>query len=128
MELLSHGYICLAADPQLRLVFQITDIIIWLSYCVISVTLFIMSKGTRLRRDVIYLEFIVFIFLCGQTHLMDVFNKLLLTSEAHSWIYWIDGYFIRIATAFASAITAAVLLTIRKPLQEFFKKIPPVQK
>jgi signal transduction histidine kinase len=96
-----HGH-CYLWTPALVWLQVLTNMIIGLSYVVISASLALLIVRVRdLPFKPIYAAFGVFIVSCGFTHFMDV------------WViwsprYWLDGG-VRVITALASVGTAAVL-------------------
>lgn len=99
---LPHGY-CYLWNSKLLWVNITTDILIWLSYVIISATL--VSLAFKARRDIpfqwVYLAFGAFIVACGFTHFMEVIVI---------WkpVYWMSAA-VKIITAIASVATAIVI-------------------
>ncbi len=90
-----HGY-CILWQPQLLWLQVISDVTIVISYYSIPVTLLYVM---RTRKDIPYkwviFMFSLFIFMCGTTHIFEV------------WTLWVGIYW---AEAVVKAITAAVSL------------------
>jgi signal transduction histidine kinase len=94
--------VCWRADPRLIWTMVITNLITFLSYLSICLTLFFMVRQTRrvIARDWAYflVGFALFIVACGSTHLMEVVT---------TWLpfFWIDAA-TNIVTAALSAYVA----------------------
>ncbi len=99
---LPHGF-CYLWNPQLLALHVTSDVVIFLSYLAISITLGVMRF--RYRRDIplgwVIVAFGLFIVSCGFTHLMDV--VVLWTP-----LYWLQGD-MKLLTALASVTTAVAL-------------------
>jgi hypothetical protein len=99
-----HG-ICLLWDPALVAMKVIADSMIAFAYFTIPLSLWLfVDKQQKAISPVatrILVSFVLFICLCGLTHVMDV------VTIWFPW-YWLDGY-LRVATAIASIITAVTL-------------------
>lgn len=97
-----HGH-CYLWVPSLVALHVSTDLLIGVSYSLISLTLGYMVY--RARRDIpfhwMFIAFGLFIIACGATHFMEVWTLWNAT-------YWLSGYF-KLVTASASVATAAVL-------------------
>ena len=121
-----HG-MCYMWKPTVLFLHVSTDIIIALSYLVISLTLVVLTR--KARKEIpfhwMFLCFGSFIVLCGMTHLMEVITV---------WnpVYWFSG-FVKACTAAVSLATAIalpplipkILLMIQKAKQseEYLKSI-----
>jgi PAS domain S-box-containing protein len=99
---LPHGF-CYQWNPALLLTHVASDVLIGVSYVVISVALAVLVH--RARRDIpfsrVFVAFGLFIVACGMTHFMEVWT---LWQPA----YWVSGA-VKVVTAVASVTTAAVL-------------------
>ena len=101
---IAHGY-CLFWDPALLWLHAGSDGIIAAAYFVIPVAL---VRFIRARRDLpfnsVFLCFVAFIFLCGATHALDVYNI---------WVpnWWLSGT-VKAATAIVSVATAVLLMML----------------
>ncbi len=102
---LPHVY-CYLRNPRLVGLHLVSDVLIWISYVAISVTLIYLER--RLRREMgvlpfrwVYLAFGTFIVACGFTHFMEV--VVLWTP-----VYWLSGA-VKVLTAAASVGTALAL-------------------
>jgi len=97
-----HGH-CYLWVPSLVALHLSTDLLIGISYTVISITLAYLVH--RARRDIpfhwMFLAFGLFIIACGATHFMEVWTLWNAT-------YWLSGY-VKLVTAAASVATAIVL-------------------
>ena len=99
---LPHGY-CYLWNKPLLLTHVTADLLIGVSYVVISVTLALLVH--RARRDIpfssVFVAFGLFIITCGMTHFIEVWTL---------WqpMYWLAGG-VKAITAVASVTTAAVL-------------------
>src|SRR5690349_18938578 len=111
---LPHWY-CYVGNQRLLWTNVLADLVIGLSYVVISVTLVWLVH--RARRDLPYSHFFwafgVFIVSCGGTHFMEVLTV---------WkpVYWLSAA-VKIVTAAASAGTAVVLLVAADDIVEFVR-------
>lgn len=105
IQLMPHA-VCWAAAPQLVWTMVVTNLITFLSYCSICVTLLFLGKrtGKVIARDWIYflIGFALFIVACGSTHLLEVIT---------TWnpIFWVDAW-TNIITAVLSAYIAVQLI------------------
>src|SRR5689334_5265146 len=96
-----HGH-CFLWTPSLLWAYVLSDGLIWLAYYSIPIALWYF---TRRRVDLpftwMFVMFAVFIFACGTTHLVSIWNI---------WqpVYWLDAG-IKVATAAASIGTAILL-------------------
>ncbi|HEY0777552.1 MAG TPA: hypothetical protein VGD56_06270, partial [Gemmatirosa sp.] len=101
-DFLPHGY-CFLWNRPLLLTHVTADLLIGISYVVISVTLALLVH--RARRDipfsVVFVAFGLFIITCGMTHFLEVWTL---------WhpAYWLSGG-VKAITAVASVATAVVL-------------------
>ena len=99
-----HG-ICLLWDPALVAMKVISDSMIAFAYFSIPLALWsFVNKQHRAISPVvvrILVSFVLFICLCGITHVLDV------VTIWFPW-YWLDAY-VRVATAVASLLTAITL-------------------
>lgn len=111
-DFLPHWY-CFAGNTRVLWTTVIADLLIGVSYVVISITLAFIVR--RAGRDLPYQGFFwafgVFIVSCGVTHFMEVLTV---------WkpLYWLSAA-AKIITAFASIGTAAVLLISAGDIVEF---------
>lgn len=109
---LPHWY-CYVGNQRLLWTNVIADMVIGLSYVVISATLVWLVR--RAGRDLPYSQFFwafgLFIISCGGTHFMEVLTV---------WkpVYWLSAA-VKIVTAAASAGTAVVLLIAADDIVEF---------
>lgn len=98
--------VCWAAAPRLIWTMVITNLITFLSYLAICITLFYLSRrtGRVIARDWKYflVGFALFIVACGSTHLLEVVT---------TWwpAFWIDAW-TNIVTAALSAYVALMLI------------------
>ena len=100
-EFLPHG-VCLLWDQWLVLTRVVADSVIALAYYSIPVALvYFICKRRDLAFRWMFLLFGVFIFLCGTTHVMEVWTLW----HPH---YWLEAN-VKAMTAVASAMTAALL-------------------
>jgi PAS domain S-box-containing protein len=96
-----HGH-CFLWTPGLLWSYVISDSLIWLSYYSIPIALwYFVRRRVDLPFNWVFVMFAVFIFACGTTHLIAIWNI---------WqpVYWLDAG-IKLATAAASVGTAIVL-------------------
>jgi PAS domain S-box-containing protein len=96
-----HGY-CYLWLPDLVLLHTISDSIIVLSYYSIPVGLTVLIRKRRdLSFDYIFALFAIFIFACGTTHVLQI------------WNIWHNNYYlegmVKAVTAAASLLTAVIL-------------------
>jgi two-component system, NtrC family, sensor kinase len=99
-----HG-MCYEWDPVVIWLNVISDSLITLAYYSIPITLFyFVQRRKNLHFSWILLCFAVFIFACGTTHLMEIWNI---------WhpVYWLSGA-IKVFTAVSSVITAILLVRL----------------
>src|SRR5271163_4549516 len=105
VPLMPHA-VCWAAAPKLIWTMVITNLITFLSYFSICLTLFYLSRRTNrvIARDWKYfvVGFALFIVACGSTHLLEVIT---------TWwpAFWIDAW-TNIITAALSAYVAIMLI------------------
>jgi PAS domain S-box-containing protein len=101
-DFLPHRF-CYLSNSRLITLHFVCDLLIFISYTIISVVLAYLVY--RARRDIpfhwVFLAFGVFIVACGFTHLMEV----VVLWKA---VYWLAGE-VKLVTAIASVLTAAVL-------------------
>ncbi|CAA0109898.1 Phytochrome-like protein cph1 [Zhongshania aliphaticivorans] len=100
-EMPPHGHCYLWNDDLVRL-HVISDVLITLSYFTIPIALvYLVRKREDLKFNYIFVMFAIFIFACGATHLINIFNV---------WYgaYWLSG-FVKLITAIASVGTAIVV-------------------
>ncbi len=96
-----HGH-CFLWTPGLLWTYVVSDSVIWLSYYSIPVALwYFVRRRADLPFTWVFVMFAVFIFACGTTHLMAIWNI---------WqpAYWLDAG-IKFGTAAASVGTAIAL-------------------
>lgn len=104
-SLMPHA-VCWAADPTLIWTMVITNLITFLSYLGIAITLLFLVRRTRriIARDWGYfvVGFALFILACGSTHLLEVIT---------TWtpIFWVDAW-TNIVTSVLSAYVAFMLV------------------
>lgn len=112
MEFLPHR-ICLNFNSLLILLTVAGDLVIALSYFVISAVLFTIAVKLRFRFRGFILAFALFILLCGATHGMKVYVL---------WVpqYWAEGW-LGICTAFVSLFTALTLAAARDAICKFIE-------
>ena len=99
-----HGH-CYLWMPGLVALHVSSDVLIWLSYMTISLTIvYIVRKRDDLPFDWMFMAFGGFIIACGFGHLMEVVTL---------WkpVYWISGSW-KALTAAASILTAVLLVVI----------------
>src|SRR5580698_6166329 len=105
VSLMPHA-VCWAAAPRLIWTMVITNLITFLSYLAICLTLFYLARrtGRVIARDWAYfvIGFALFIVACGSTHLLEVVT---------TWwpAFWIDAW-TNIVTAALSAYVAVMLI------------------
>ena len=103
--LMPHA-VCWAADPKLVWTMVLANLITFLSYLSLCITLLFIATRTRkvIARDWIWfvVGFALFIVACGSTHLMDVVT---------TWksVFWLDAWAV-IITAILSAYVALMLI------------------
>ncbi|WP_373088302.1 ATP-binding protein [Zhongshania sp.] len=100
-EMPPHGHCYLWNENLVRL-HVISDVLISLSYFTIPVALvYLVRKRDDLKFNYIFVMFAIFIFACGATHLVNIFNV---------WYgaYWLSGG-VKLITAIASVGTAIVV-------------------
>ena len=103
-SLMPHGT-CYMWNPGLVWLHLLSDAVIALSYCSISITLiYVIRKRVDIPFNGIFLLFAAFIIFCGTGHLIDIWNL---------WHpdYWVSGY-IRAITAVVSFISAIALTNL----------------
>jgi len=110
-SLMPHA-VCWAADPKLIWAMVITNMITFLSYLAIAVTLFFLVRRTRriIAQDWGYfvIGFALFILACGSTHLLEVIT---------TWtpMFWVDAW-TNIVTSVLSACVALMLIRRITPI------------
>ncbi|WP_373080067.1 ATP-binding protein [Zhongshania sp.] len=100
-EMPPHGHCYLWNEDLVRL-HVISDVLISLSYFTIPIALiYLVRKRDDLKFNYIFVMFAIFIFACGATHLVNIFNV---------WYgaYWLSGG-VKLITAIASVGTAIVV-------------------
>ena len=100
-EMPPHGHCYLWNEDLVRL-HVISDALISLSYFTIPIALiYLVRKRDDLKFNYIFVMFAIFIFACGATHVVNIFNV---------WYgaYWLSGG-IKLITAIASVGTAIVV-------------------
>jgi signal transduction histidine kinase len=104
-----HGH-CYLWLPSLLGLHVVSDMLIGLSYLLISWLLYLLVRKLRLPFSPVFIAFGLFIGLCGLTHFMGV------------WTIWNLDYFadglLKAATALASVATAISLLYVRPQITE----------
>jgi hypothetical protein len=102
---------CYLDRPSLVWTMVVTDTLIGLSYVVISATLYILVRRTRLPFQLAFFAFGTFILACGATHFMEVYNL---------WIpnYWLAALF-KVLTAAASVATAIYVVELVPNVEEY---------
>jgi PAS domain S-box-containing protein len=111
-----HGH-CYMWRPSLVWLNAVTDLLIFLSYMVISGSLaFLVFNLKEIPFQRIYILFGTFIFACGLTHAMEVLNI---------WVpnYWVSVS-IKVLTAIASVGTAVVLPFYFPKIRSFVEGFP----
>jgi signal transduction histidine kinase len=104
-SLMPHA-VCWASSPQLIWTMVITNLVTFLSYAIICITLFYLAKNTHrvMSREWGYftIGFALFIVACGFTHLFEVIT---------TWIpvFWTSAW-VSVLTALLSAYVAAMLI------------------
>lgn len=104
-ELMPHA-VCWAAAPRLIWTMVVTNLVTFLSYVSICLTLLYLASRTRrvIARDWAYfvIGFALFIVACGSTHLLEVVT---------TWIpvFWVDAG-TNVVTALLSAYVAIMLI------------------
>ncbi|MBI4445056.1 MAG: HAMP domain-containing histidine kinase [Acidobacteria bacterium] len=98
-----HGH-CYLWEPGLVWLHVVADTVIGIAYVSISVTLVYLVRKIRVPFHWVFLAFGAFIFACGGTHVMEVWNVW----EAR---YWLAGA-VKGVTAVASIATAAWLFPL----------------
>ncbi len=104
-SLVPHA-VCWAAEPHLIWTMVITNLITFLSYSVICLTLLYLARrtGRAIARDwgTFLVGFALFIVACGSTHLLEVIT---------TWtpIFWVDAW-TNIVTAVLSGFVAFMLI------------------
>jgi len=102
-----HGH-CYLWQPGLVWTHVISDSVVALSYFAIAVGLYLLVKRTRTRFSAVVLAFGLFIFACGLTHAVEVWN--LWNAD-----YWFGGW-VKVVTATASLTTAIWLYRLSPEL------------
>ena len=100
-EMPPHGHCYLWNEDLVRL-HVISDVLISLSYFTIPMALvYLVRKRDDLKFNYIFVMFAIFIFACGATHVVNIFNV---------WYgaYWLSGG-VKLITAIASVGTAIVV-------------------
>lgn len=98
---LPHSF-CYLGDRPLIGLHLVSDLLIWISYVAIALTLTLMVRKVRgVPFHWMFLAFGTFIIACGFTHFMEIVTL---------WrpLYWLSGY-VKVITAVASVITAVLL-------------------
>lgn len=96
-----HGH-CYLWNDQLVALHVASDLLITLSYFTIPIALiYLVKKRDDLRFNYMFVLFGIFIFACGMTHLVNIYNV---------WYgaYWLSGA-IKLITAIASVATAILV-------------------
>lgn len=103
-QFMPHGH-CYLWTPGLVWLHVISDSLIALPYYSIPLTLFYFVRRRQgIQFNTVFLCFAVFIFACGTTHLMEIWNVW------HS-AYWLSGG-IKAVTAVASVPTAILVIKL----------------
>ena len=100
-EMPPHGH-CYLWNEDLVFLHVFSDVLITLSYFTIPIALvYLVRKRDDLKFNFIFVMFAVFIFACGATHLINIFNV---------WYgaYWLSGI-VKLITAIASVGTAIIV-------------------
>ncbi|MBQ0795135.1 ATP-binding protein [Zhongshania sp.] len=100
-EMPPHGH-CYLWNEDLVLLHVFSDVLITLSYFTIPIALvYLVRNRDDLKFNFIFVMFAVFIFACGATHLINIFNV---------WYgaYWLSGI-VKLITAIASVGTAIIV-------------------
>ncbi|POP53905.1 sensor histidine kinase [Zhongshania marina] len=100
-EMPPHGHCYLWNDDLVRL-HVTSDVLITIAYFTIPVALvYLVRKREDLKFNFMFVMFAIFIFACGATHLINIFNV---------WhgAYWLSGI-VKLITAIASVGTAIVV-------------------
>lgn len=96
-----HGH-CYLWNDQLVHLHVISDALITLSYMTIPIALvYLVWKRDDLKFNYMFIMFAVFIFACGATHLINIYN-------VWNGAYWLSGA-VKAITAFASVGTAILV-------------------
>ncbi len=102
MQFMPHSF-CYLGNTTLITTHMVSDLLIGLSYVVISLTLLylVRSSGGAIPFHWMFLAFGTFIIACGATHFMEVVTL---------WVpaYWFSAY-VKVVTAAASVATAIAL-------------------
>jgi PAS domain S-box-containing protein len=102
LQFMPHVF-CYLGNPTLIAVNLVSDLLIGISYVVISFTLLYMVRASRggIPFHWMFLAFGTFIIACGGTHFMEAVTL---------WhpVYWISAY-VKVVTALASVATAIAL-------------------
>lgn len=100
-EMPPHGH-CYLWNPELVYLHVISDVVITVSYFTIPFALVFLVRGRDdLKFNSLFYMFALFIFACGATHLMNIYNV---------WhgAYWLSGG-VKLITALASLGTAVMV-------------------
>ena len=103
-EMPPHGH-CYLWNPELVYLHVISDVVITVSYFTIPFALvYLVRKRDDLKFNSLFYMFALFIFACGATHLMNIYNV---------WhgAYWLSGG-VKLITALASLGTAVLIWPI----------------
>lgn len=102
MQFMPHSF-CYLGNTTLIATHMVSDLLIGISYVVISLTLVYMVRASQggIPFHWMFLAFGTFIIACGATHFMEVFTL---------WVpaYWVSAY-VKVVTAAASVATAIAL-------------------
>lgn len=103
-DFMPHGH-CYLWRPPLVWTMVITDGLIGLAYLSISVSLYRLVRKIQLPFSAMFVAFGLFIFACGATHFMEIYNL---------WVpnYWLSA-FIKSVTAIASVATALLMFPLQ---------------
>lgn len=100
-SMMPHGHCYLWNDSLVNL-HVISDLIIAISYFTIPIALVILvRKREDLHFNFIFVFFAIFIFACGATHVINIYN-------VWNGAYWLSGS-MKAITAFASVVTAILV-------------------
>jgi PAS domain S-box-containing protein len=102
---------CYLNHPPLVWTMVVTDALIGISYLVISFTLISLVKRINLPFQLIFVAFGLFIFACGGTHFMEIYNL---------WVpnYWMSAL-VKVITAAASVTTAVAIIFLKDRIIAF---------
>lgn len=105
-----HGH-CYLWKPDLVVMHVLSDALIGAAYFLISVSLYVLVRRSRMPFGGMVLSFGVFIAACGLTHLMEI------------WNVWNSAYYlgggVKVVTAVASVATGLYLVPFRRKVVEF---------